>query len=75
MALGNFLRNLIPKINIIIYLNNKNIPVYGKGINEREWIYVDDHCEAFIIKFFKMGKIGQSYNIGSGKNSKKLRDL
>ena len=65
-----FPEKLIPKI-IFNLLNNKNIPVYGKGINEREWIYVDDHCEG-LLSILKMGKIGQSYNIGSGKVLKNL---
>ena len=38
-----------------------------KGKNSREWIYVDDHCEALIKLFFK-GKKGEKYNIGSGIN-------
>ncbi len=57
---------LIPKI-IYNILNNKPLPIYGKGINSREWIYVKDHCEA-LIKVYKNGKIGQFYNIGSNKN-------
>ena len=57
---------LIPKLihNII---TNKNLPIYGKGLNSREWIYVKDHCEA-LIKIFEKGKIGSFYNIGSNKN-------
>ena len=39
---------LIPKL-IYNILNNKTLPIYGKGLNSREWIYVDDHCEALII--------------------------
>jgi len=57
---------LIPKL-IYNILNNKNLPIYGKGLNSREWIYVDDHCEA-LLKIFKKGKIGEFYNIGSNKN-------
>jgi len=57
---------LIPKL-IYNILNNKNLPIYGKGLNSREWIYVDDHCEA-LFKIFKKGKIGEFYNIGSNKN-------
>jgi len=57
---------LIPKI-IYNIINNKEIPIYGKGTNSREWIYVKDHCEA-LIKIFKKGKIGNFYNIGSNKN-------
>ena len=57
---------LIPKLIYNIF-NNKPLPIYGKGTNSREWIYVQDHCEA-LIKIFKKGKIGNFYNIGSNKN-------
>ena len=43
------------------------MPIYGKGTNSREWIYVKDHCEA-LFRIFQKGKIGQFYNIGSNKN-------
>jgi len=57
---------LIPKL-IYNIINNKNLPIYGKGKNSREWIYVDDHCDA-LIKVFKKGKLGEFYNIGSNYN-------
>ena len=57
---------LIPKL-IYNILTNKKLPIYGKGKNSREWIYVKDHCEA-LIKIFEKGKIGNFYNIGSNKN-------
>ena len=57
---------LIPKL-IYNILENKNLPIYGKGMNSREWIYVEDHCEA-LIKILKSGKIGEFYNIGSNYN-------
>ena len=57
---------LIPKM-IYNIINNNSLPVYGDGKNSREWIYVKDHCEA-LIKIFKSGKIGETYNIGSNKN-------
>ena len=57
---------LIPKL-IYNILNNKPLPIYGKGTNSREWIYVKDHCEA-LIKVFQKGKVGEFYNIGSNKN-------
>ena len=60
-----FPEKLIPKM-IINLINNKKLPVYGKGINEREWIHVDDHCRA-LIEIYKKGKIGENYNIGSGE--------
>ena len=61
-----FPEKLIPKM-IYNILNNKPLPIYAKGKNSREWIYVDDHCEALIKLFFK-GKSGEKYNIGSGIN-------
>tara|TARA_Y100000590_G_scaffold347485_1_gene398116 strand:+ start:1478 stop:2494 length:1017 start_codon:yes stop_codon:yes gene_type:complete len=57
---------LIPKL-IYNIMNNKILPIYGKGKNSREWLYVEDHCNA-LIKVFKYGKIGEFYNIGSNKN-------
>ena len=61
---------LIPKLIYNIF-KNKPLPIYGKGTNSREWIYVKDHCEA-LIKIFKKGKIGNFYNIGSNKNQTNL---
>ena len=57
---------LIPKL-IFNILNNSYLPIYGKGLNSREWIYVKDHCEA-LYKIFLNGKTGSFYNIGSNKN-------
>ena len=57
---------LIPKL-IYNILNNRSLPIYGKGINSREWIYVKDHCEA-LIRIFHKGKTGEFYNIGSNIN-------
>ena len=57
---------LIPKL-IYNIITNKKLPIYGKGLNSREWIYVKDHCEA-LIKVFEKGKVGNFYNIGSNKN-------
>ncbi len=61
---------LIPKL-IYNIINNKPLPIYGKGTNSREWIYVKDHCEA-LFKVFNKGKIGEFYNIGSNKNLNNL---
>jgi dTDP-glucose 4,6-dehydratase len=55
---------LIPTI-IYKITRNETIPIYGNGKNVREWIHVNDHCEA-LIKIAINGKIGESYNIGSG---------
>ena len=62
---------LIPKMIYNIF-NNKPLPIYGKGTNSREWIYVKDHCEA-LLKVFNKGKIGEFYNIGSNKNLSNLQ--
>ena len=61
---------LIPKL-IYNILNNKSLPIYGNGKNSREWIYVEDHCEA-LLKVFQKGKVGEFYNIGSNKNLNNL---
>ena len=65
MDQNNFPEKLIPKI-ITNILNNEDIQIYGRGNNQREWIFVDDHCEA-LIKILLKGKIGNNYNIGSGE--------
>jgi dTDP-glucose 4,6-dehydratase len=62
---------LIPKL-IYNILNNKPLPIYGKGTNSREWIYVKDHCEA-LFKVYQKGKLGEFYNIGSNKNLNNLQ--
>ena len=66
---NNFGPNQYPEklIPTIIYniLNKKPIPIYGIGKNVREWIYVEDHCDA-LIKIAEKGIIGENYNIGRG---------
>jgi len=57
---------LIPKL-IYNILNNRELPIYGRGENSREWIYVTDHCEG-LLNVFLNGNIGEFYNIGSNKN-------
>ena len=47
------------------------MPIYGKGLNTREWIHVEDHCEG-LLKIYKKGKSGESYNIGTGININNL---
>ena len=61
---------LIPKL-IYNAITNKPLTIYGKGKNSREWIYVNDHCDA-LIKVFEKGKIGNFYNIGSNFNINNL---
>jgi dTDP-glucose 4,6-dehydratase len=60
-----FPEKLIPK-TIILAKQGKKIPIYGKGVNIRDWIYVDDHCDGVLLSLLD-GKSGQSYNI-SGNN-------
>lgn len=49
-------------------LDSKKIPLYGDGLNERDWIYVDDHC-AGVHLVLERGEIGQIYNIGAGNET------
>jgi dTDP-glucose 4,6-dehydratase len=44
-------------------LDNKKIPVYGDGLQVRDWLFVEDHCEA-LWAVFESGKVGESYNVG-----------
>ena len=53
---------LIPQ-TILNLLNDKKIPVYGDGQQIRDWLYVQDHCEA-LIEVWKHGVVGEKYNIG-----------
>ncbi len=55
---------LIPK-TIIRALKNQPIPIYGSGMNIRDWIYVQDHCEA-IHTVLERGKAGEVYNVSAG---------
>jgi len=57
------LEKLIPKI-ISLANKNKKIPIYGNGKNVRDWIFVEDHCNA-IIDILLKGKPGESYNISA----------
>lgn len=58
----HFPEKLIP-LMIANALNNKKLPVYGKGENVRDWLYVEDHCSAIDL-IIRKGKIGDVYNIG-----------
>lgn len=57
-----YLEKMIPK-TITNLLEGKKVPVYGDGKQVRDWLYVQDHCEALIEVWLK-GRIGQKYNIG-----------
>ena len=65
-----FPEKLIPKI-ISNILNNRSLPLYGNGLNSREWIYVTDHCQALYVLYLK-GKNGESYNVGSNINLRNI---
>ncbi|MDL1970224.1 MAG: dTDP-glucose 4,6-dehydratase [Candidatus Desulfofervidaceae bacterium] len=67
-----FPEKLIP-LTILNAFEGKPIPVYGKGENIRDWIYVEDHCEAVWLLLQK-GKIGEQYNIG-GANERRNIDV
>ena len=59
-----FPEKLIP-LMIINALSGKSLPVYGTGLNIRDWLYVDDHCRA-IHTVIEKGELGETYNIGGG---------
>lgn len=63
----HFPEKLIP-LMIANTLNDKKLPVYGKGENVRDWLYVEDHCSAIDL-IIRKGKVGEIYNIG-GHNEK-----
>ncbi len=68
----HFPEKLIP-LMIANALNNKPLPVYGKGENIRDWLYVEDHCRAIDLIIHK-GTVGEIYNIG-GHNEMKNIDI
>lgn len=68
----HFPEKLIPVV-ILNALHGKPIPVYGKGENVRDWLYVEDHADALLLVVEK-GAVGRSYNIG-GENERRNIDL
>ncbi len=68
----HFPEKLIP-LMIANALNDKPLPVYGKGENVRDWLYVEDHCKAIDLILHK-GKVGEVYNIG-GHNEMRNIDI
>ena len=65
-----FPEKLIP-LMIINCLSNKSLPVYGKGENIRDWLYVEDHCKAINL-ILQEGAIGDTYNIGGNNEISNL---
>ena len=74
---NNYGANQFPEKLIPLFINNiknnKNLPVYGKGDNVRDWLWVNDHAQAIDVIFHK-GKVGETYNIG-GNNEWQNIDL
>ena len=68
----HFPEKLIP-LMIANALNDKPLPVYGEGLNVRDWLYVEDHCKAIDLIIHK-GKVGEVYNVG-GHNEKRNIDI
>ncbi|MCC8073651.1 MAG: dTDP-glucose 4,6-dehydratase [Clostridiales bacterium] len=68
----HFPEKLIP-LMIINALNDKPLPVYGNGLNVRDWLYVEDHCKAIDL-ILQNGRVGEVYNIG-GHNEMKNIDI
>lgn len=68
----HFPEKLIP-LMIINALHDKPLPVYGDGLNVRDWLYVEDHCRAIDL-IFQKGRIGEVYNVG-GHNEMKNIDI
>ena len=67
-----FPEKLIP-LMIANCLNDKPLPVYGEGLNVRDWLYVEDHCRAIDLIIHK-GRVGEVYNVG-GHNEMKNIDI
>ena len=68
----HFPEKLIP-LMIANALADKPLPVYGEGLNVRDWLYVEDHCKAIDLIIHK-GRVGEVYNVG-GHNEKKNIDI
>lgn len=68
----HFPEKLIP-LMIANCLNNKPLPVYGEGLNVRDWLYVEDHCKAIDL-IIHNGRTGEVYNVG-GHNEMKNIDI
>ncbi len=60
-----FPEKLIP-LMISNALEDKNLPIYGDGMQVRDWLYVDDHCRA-ILSVLEKGRVGEVYNVGGSR--------
>jgi dTDP-glucose 4,6-dehydratase len=68
----HFPEKLIP-LMLVNLLDGKPLPVYGDGLNVRDWLYVEDHCRA-IDRVIEAGRTGETYNVG-GRNEWKNIDI
>ncbi len=71
-----FPEKLIP-LSVMKALHGERLPIYGKGLNVRDWLYVDDHAEALHL-IFSRGRIGEKYNVGGNaerRNIDLIQDL
>src|SRR5690606_664005 len=67
----HFPEKLIPLV-ILNALEGKELPVYGKGENVRDWLYVDDHAHALEL-ILTQGRVGESYNVGGNQERTNLQ--
>lgn len=72
---NNYVPYQFPEKLIPLFINNiryrKLLPVYGKGVNVRDWLYVEDHARAIDTIFYE-GPINETYNIGGFNEWKKI---
>jgi dTDP-glucose 4,6-dehydratase len=65
-----FPEKLVP-LMVINCLHEKPLPVYGQGVNVRDWLFVADHCQA-LWRVLEGGRVGESYNIGGGSELRNI---
>ena len=65
-----FPEKLIP-LSIMKALNGQQLPVYGKGLNVRDWLYVEDHAEALHL-ILTRGRLGEKYNVGGDAEARNI---
>jgi dTDP-glucose 4,6-dehydratase len=65
-----FPEKLIP-FSLSQALADNSIPIYGQGTNVRDWLFVEDHCQA-LLQVLEQGRLGETYNIGSGQETPNL---
>jgi len=58
-------------LTIIKGLNGETMPVYGRGLNVRDWLFVDDHAQALLL-VLERGRVGQTYNIGGNAERRNI---